>query len=155
MRDQFRTLLVNEAFANYSDGIATGFHPVTLPTSMQNFYNVLFPVGSAHNYKLFLADNFTKIIEAAGLEDGMLVDDPRVTFTLPDAQFFYAGSPYYFDFGGFYQTLLLNKAVIDKMLSVPSRHKDTSFENYWTGHHNPVYKVAGLILAYVDRIPFE
>jgi hypothetical protein len=61
-------------------------------------------------------------------------------------------SPYIFDFLNFFDNLLKNYNIIDNMLRFKSTECNISYENLWRTHYNSVYKVAGLLLAYVERV---
>ncbi len=64
---------------------------------------------------------------------------------------FIAEAPYKFDFGALYENLQSRYDIVDDMLAIPC-DKDSSPENIWKQHYNPVYKIAGLLIAFVNRI---
>lgn len=57
-----------------------------------------------------------------------------------------------FDFSQLYKDLSSKYLVVDSMLDFHSNIHDTNYRNIWTTHHNDVYKLAGLLLAYVERV---
>jgi hypothetical protein len=42
--------------------------------------------------------------------------------------------------------------VVDNMLNFNKDHCDISYENIWRQHYNDIYRFAGLLLAYVERV---
>lgn len=74
------------------------------------------------------------------------------TSTINKSWEFITEAPFAFNFNAFYSNLKANNHIITRMLDVPGKHKDTTPENLWNQHYNPVYKVAGLLIAFVDRI---
>jgi hypothetical protein len=44
--------------------------------------------------------------------------------------------------------------TVDEMLNYARAASDNSNENLWRMHYNPVYRLAGLLLAYVERVNF-
>ena len=65
---------------------------------------------------------------------------------------FIAEAPYEFNFQAFYDKLKQHSHIVDRMLRLPVKVGDESFSNLWRSHWNPVYQVAGLLVAYVNKI---
>jgi hypothetical protein len=58
--------------------------PQSLPSELQNAYNILFPPNTSLYYKHFLLYCYLRIIAAAGLQDHSMVYDKRITYDLDD-----------------------------------------------------------------------
>lgn len=65
---------------------------------------------------------------------------------------FTAEAPFRFDFSAKIQELNNYQHVVDKMLAYRKTDCDVTYENLWNLHHNDVYRFAGLLLAYVERV---
>jgi hypothetical protein len=86
-----------------------------------------------------------------------------ITLTGPFNQFaltsgkvwtFSAEAPFIFDYSS--KLALINSSTqkVDDMLNYAKDIANPVFENIWRGHHNSVYKLAGLLVAYVERMNF-
>lgn len=89
MVDHFRTLLLNLSYNNdRSEYIPSSFTARRLPAELQAIHDVLFPVGTSRYYRLFLAHNYMKLLEAAGIEEDIKQFDGRITYNVSATSFF-------------------------------------------------------------------
>lgn len=65
---------------------------------------------------------------------------------------FTAEAPFRFDFSAKMQEFKNHQHLVDKMLNYRQSECDRTYENLWNLHYNDVYKFAGLLLAYVERV---
>jgi hypothetical protein len=65
---------------------------------------------------------------------------------------FTAEAPFHFDFSSKIVEFENYQHIVDKMLEYRRNDCDSSYENLWNMHHNAVYRFAGLLLAYVERV---
>jgi hypothetical protein len=66
--------------------------------------------------------------------------------------FFSAEAPLKFDLLGIVSELEACQEVVSNMLGFGRDHCNISYENMWNQHFNIVYRFAGLLLAYVERV---
>ena len=65
---------------------------------------------------------------------------------------FIAESPISFNFNQLFDTLQTNQSALIKMFNKPASIDTSKYESLWTSYYNKIYKVAGLLLAYVARV---
>jgi hypothetical protein len=65
---------------------------------------------------------------------------------------FTAEAPFNFDFSKKIDELQTRQNIVDNMLDYRRSDCNISYENLWNMHHSDVYRFAGLLLAYVDRV---
>jgi hypothetical protein len=65
---------------------------------------------------------------------------------------FTAEAPFRFDFESKMAELAAQQHLVDKMLAYRHAECTIVYENLWNMHHNSVYRFAGLLLAYVERV---
>lgn len=83
MINQYRTLLLNQTDqGNSNEYIASGFNAITLPTQLQQFYNLLFPTSISRYYAQFLVFCYLQILRAANQEQFVTSLDNRITYQL-------------------------------------------------------------------------
>jgi hypothetical protein len=91
------------------------------------------------------------------------IGDSGLTFTLSGnlSNFTTVGNKYWsfnsttplvFDFTAKLAELSSRPATVDAMLEYSKELCSGSYENLWRLHYNNVYKVTGLLLAYVERV---
>jgi hypothetical protein len=61
-------------------------------------------------------------------------------------------APFVFDFNEKLKELNISSRVVDNMLTYKRDSCNLTYERLWQMHHNDVYKMVGLILAYVERV---
>jgi hypothetical protein len=57
-----------------------------------------------------------------------------------------------FDFSSVFSDLSNSYLAVENMFNFSKSFCDVSYENMWNMHHNDVYKLVGLLLAYVERV---
>ena len=255
MYNQFRTLLMN---LPYADTPSEHIPPVygkglTLPSSLQDFYNLLYPIASSRFYKLFLTNNYLQLVNGTPYSDLITDLDSRVTYTNLDFQnyfkinrnsnpvstntafplfvfgnyqvtqnsvnlsdyiqvqqlsntanisvtslstgtvyiptvllaftdnlsqlvtipttglsfqisgvnftgnsnkqwTFYSETPYQFDMSSVYSKLYNNPGVVEAMLAYDRDNNNVYYENLWRQDPDLIYRMTGIILAYVSRV---
>jgi len=65
---------------------------------------------------------------------------------------FMAECPFIFNIQSILNDLNSHHQIVDEMLEFGKIHAEPSYDNIWKGHYNDVYRLAGLILAYVERV---
>jgi hypothetical protein len=73
------------------------------------------------------------------------------TTTADKRWFFTAEAPFNFDFLEKIKTLETQVAAVDSMFEYLHTECDGSHEHLWRQHHNSVYRLVGLLLAFVSR----
>lgn len=89
MLNHFRTVLLNLPYAgDPTEHIPKDFGGVSLLAPFKEIYQVLFPKATSRYYKLFLAHNYQKAVEAAGLGNDLKKYDARMSYTGEYSDFF-------------------------------------------------------------------
>lgn len=65
---------------------------------------------------------------------------------------FSAEAPLLFDYKQKINELTVISSVVDDMLEYHRDHCTPDYVNLWNSHHNSVYRFAGLLMAYVERV---
>jgi hypothetical protein len=65
---------------------------------------------------------------------------------------FMAQAPFNFDFADKLNVLEKNYQIVEDMFSFEASKCNVKYENIWKMHYNSVYKFAGLLLGYVERV---
>jgi hypothetical protein len=78
----------------------------------------------------------------------------RFSSTSGKAWAFSAEAPFIFDYNSKLALINNSDQKIDAMLNYAKNISNPVFENIWRGHYNSVYKLAGLLAAYVERMNF-
>jgi hypothetical protein len=65
---------------------------------------------------------------------------------------FTAEAPFNFNFKELFDDLYSNQRIVGDMLSYNEYTSNNSYVNIWNNHYNDVYRFAGLLLAYVERV---
>ena len=65
---------------------------------------------------------------------------------------FMAQAPFNFDFSDKLSLLEKNYQIVEDMFSFESGKCNVKYENIWKTHYNSVYKFAGLLMGYVERV---
>lgn len=65
---------------------------------------------------------------------------------------FSAEAPLIFDYSAKINELNVISSVVEDMLEYGRASCNTSYENLWKTHYNIIYRFAGLLLAYVERV---
>ena len=60
--------------------------------------------------------------------------------------------PYSFNFLDFFKHLEQNYIIIEEMFSFRKSESNSNYSNFWYKHYNPVYRFAGLLLSYVEKV---
>lgn len=64
---------------------------------------------------------------------------------------FIVEAPYVFEFNNIFNSLL-NTEITDQLFNYRTDVDVTKYENYWKLHYNPVYRLAGLLIALVKKL---
>ena len=119
---------------------------------LEGVYNLLFPKNSSRAYKLFLAHNYLRIIQAAGIEEILTKKDIRISYDLDnETKYFKTDTDYIFDFNKTFDLVKLYSEATIKMFDYHPERSDIKYENLWLHHDNKVYRLAGFIVSYVLR----
>jgi hypothetical protein len=132
---------------------------VQVYSSTQNqFYKPFsLPTPSSNNSTITLSST------RAGITDPVPVGDTGLFFSIvgsfdnflsPYSRSwkFTAEAPFHFDFSAKMVEFENYQHVVDKMLNYRKSECNASHENLWNMHHSDVYRFAGLLLAYVERV---
>ena len=121
-----------------------------LPPKAQAVYDILFPLRKTSRSDCLLRGLvYERVIVAAGFGDRLLTNDPRRTYTVEDLNRFDAGAS--IDLVKLVAQLDAHKDVVEAWLAT-APEKDQTTANLWRQHPNLVYRLAGLLLAYVERL---
>lgn len=77
---------------------------------------------------------------------------PNPLTTTNNVWHFIAEAPFLFDVVAKVNELASTNSLVSDMLDFNSDVCNISYKNLWHSHYNPVYKLSGLLLAYVERI---
>jgi len=80
--------------------------------------------------------------------------DPSINFSATGNKIwtFTAETPFNLDFSEKLKELTTHNVIIDDMLNYSDTSCTSVYSNMWHSHYNSVYRVAGLLLAYVERV---
>jgi hypothetical protein len=67
---------------------------------------------------------------------------------------FTAETPFNLDFNRLLSDISSHDAAVEGMLSYNKNFCDANYESIWRTHYNDVYRLAGLLLAYVERVDY-
>lgn len=87
-----------------------------------------------------------------GLRFSLTGDMMNFTGTANKNWRFSAQAPFNFNFKKIMQTFEIREDVITKMLRYAEDSCNSSYSNLWSSHYNDVYRLAGLLMAYVERV---
>lgn len=150
MIDHFRTSLLNLADANNtSEHICPGFVPQRLSMKAQAVYELLFPPQLGREERLYRAYVFERVVVASGFQDRLYANDDRCSYKLEDLNLFDSG--YSLDLVKLIASLDEHKGVVEQWLLTDTSKEPTAV-NLWHQHPNIVYRLAGLLLAYIERL---
>ena len=76
----------------------------------------------------------------------------RFTDTPGKVWTFSTEAPFVFDFSSKLALIKNSDSKVDEMLNYAKDITNPVFENIWRSHHNSVYSLAGLLVAYVERM---
>jgi hypothetical protein len=156
--------MLNSASANYySNSFIISQIPNTTGVQVysytQNQYYKPFslPVASANNSTITLSASNPGITDAVAIGDTGLffsIVGNFQNFISPYTRSweFTAEAPFRFDFLAKMQEFKTYQHIVTKMLDYRRAECDMTYENIWNLHHSDVYKLAGLLLAYVERV---
>ena len=128
----------------YKQGKPNSGSPVNMEIdfSVQNNISEAIPVGDTGLYfRLIGPFDSTEPSKSFGYTQNKLW-----TFT--------AETPFDLDFNKLMNEIYSYEAAVDGMLSYGRDFCTQNYENIWKTHHNTVYRLAGLLLAYVERVDF-
>jgi hypothetical protein len=85
MINHYRTLFLNLSDqGDPNEYIAPGFNSLSLPSELQNFYNLIYPLNSSRYYKQFIAYYCENLLHASGQTQYLTSFDSRITYDLSD-----------------------------------------------------------------------
>jgi hypothetical protein len=67
---------------------------------------------------------------------------------------FSAEAPFTFDFSAKMKELTANYQIVENMLAYGEELCNLSYSRMWHMHYNDTYRLAALLLAYVERVDF-
>ena len=81
-------------------------------------------------------------------------DDPDLGFAVDGERkwSFTAETPFVFDFVAKFKELEANSGIVEAMLAYGDTTTSSNYENIWNMHYNSVYRFAGLLMCYVERL---
>jgi hypothetical protein len=119
-----------------------GQAPSKNPTGMENLLS--FGSSASSSNLIEIGDTGLRFAIAGPLDNFMTTADKRWGFS--------AEAPFKFDFNECLKHLEQNTRIVEEMLAFDSDKCDLSYTNLWQMHYNGVYRLAGLLLAYVQRV---
>lgn len=144
MVNEFRRRLLN---LSYEEAGIT-YTPTPMSPTVTNVHNLLFPKSNDMVAQVILLDGYEQIVKSAGLESYIVEHDARIVPV--DSTHFLDGEE--FNFNDVYSRLTMHSDQINKMLMSDKSKTDVTPDNLWRSHSNPVYRVAGLLVAFVNRV---
>jgi hypothetical protein len=81
-------------------------------------------------------------------------NDPDLGFAVDGERkwSFTAETPFVFDFVAKLKELEANSGIVEAMLAYGDTTTSSNYENIWNMHYNSVYRFAGLLMCYVERL---
>ncbi len=149
MINHFRTLLLNLSDTGTSaEHITKGFTARELKGELLSIYNILFP-GNRED-KLKKAHAYLELIHGTNLSGIFTKIDNRITYDLnTDFPDFKTKA---INIEELVTKLEINNGNIVSMFALPKVVDTDVYDNLWLHHPNPLYRLAGLIVAYVIRL---
>jgi hypothetical protein len=133
----------------------TGVNTVTVQSLVNNKFYLNSSGGTNHTL------NFTDNAGHTGPTDFVNIGNTGISFSLyAPTNFatttktweFIIEAPFNFSFDNLNSLLKISDNAINQMLAVTPNFDTSKYENLWKTHFNPVYRVSGLIIAFVSRI---
>lgn len=152
MVNQFSSLLLNLTYTGDSLLVAPGFAARALTNSLSVMHNILFPTTMSASQKYKQCQAYLEIVRAAGLDEAFYFEDARITYDLDTDSNFDNFKTTGLDLPGLMQSLTQASSYINAMLACPKTVDTTKYDNLWLYHKNPVYRIGGLLVAYVIRL---
>lgn len=155
MINHYRTLFLNQSdLGNPDEFISPGFQSLTLPIPLQNFYNILFPVGSTRAYQQFVEYYVENILYSSNQTQFLTSFDSRITYDINAIGDYFQSNQLlassYLNYTTFFQNFYQNSTVIANMFAYGTQ--DAKSQSLWTQHFNTMYALAGLFNAYVVKV---
>lgn len=91
-------------------------------------------------------------VGTTGLSVRIVGDMTQFTATANKQWQFVAEAPFLFDFPNLFEDLVMGEEDMLAMLDYASDVADTKYAMLWNRHFNPVYRFAGLVNAYVQKL---
>ena len=150
MINQFSSLLLNLSDTGGTLLTAPGFFARILNPDFLNLYNILFSDAPTAQQKYKLCQSYLEIIKATGLEEAFTLSDSRITYKL-DSDFNNFKSTG-LNFNSLFPILTHNNILIIKVFTYPAEVNVSKYDNLWLKHTNPIFRLGGLLVAYVSRL---
>ena len=148
MINHFRTLLLNLSNIGVAtDYIPTEFTAQVLSGRFLSIYQILFPPGSSRQRVMELGQAYLELLRAANIEEVVTAQDTRITYELDSFKNFTTPS---IDLDALFRKF--NTGNVEAILSQKKKLNTDKYDNLWLYHPNKLYKLAGLIAAYVIRL---
>lgn len=127
-----------------------------------NFYKKGVP---ENNSSLNMESELVYSVDAPKLSTPIAIGDTGLSFTISNSSglstltdsanklwTFSVDTPLAFDYVNKLTELNNSSFIINEMFNFRKESCDIAYENYWRTHFNNLYKIAGLLVAYVERI---
>lgn len=149
MTNHFRTTLMNLAdTGDANEHICPGVGRQSFNGVLADVYLLLFPAPNDRAQVKFLAYNYLQLVRASGFNHYVVEKDSRLTYDL-DRDFYYFAEQS-FDITAVLRRLDNRKAAVDRMFhDLPT--DDQTPVNLWNRHTNPVMRITGVLLGFVQR----
>lgn len=149
MTNHFLTTLANLADAgNGGEHMSRDVGTRSLNGVLADVYLLLFPNPKDREDTLFRAYCYLQLVEASGFGHYVTAVDSRVTYSL-DTDFNYMAG-YSFDLTATMKRLNARGFQIDQMFEDMDLDDKTP-RQLWKQHDNPVHKLAGVVIGFVQR----
>ena len=133
---------------------------VTVRSDVDRVYLNGFTTSQAINSEVTIPVNYStsegmsEIIQIGGTGLSFVITGPLnlFTHTTNKSWNFIAEAPFVFDFPTFFNTLKTRQSTVDYMLGYSSPDSTKTNENLWNRHFNDLYRFAGLLNCYVQRV---
>ena len=142
--NHFRTRLANLTYSGPGDFIDSSFTAVTLPTNLDNVYNLLFPITTRSTVLLY-TNAYTFLLDSFGLDSIFTLYSPVITYKLSDLYTFENNTV---DLLAVSNTIL-NSSAANNMLA---DGLGLNYDNIYNKALPRLEKLAGLVAAYSYRL---
>lgn len=143
------TFIVTQETGNgvsiYSSKNRTYFHPNVHDIIQSNIFTVTKDEYSPDSSKLLPVGNSGLSISFIGPIDNFANNSERQWV-------FSAESPFIFDFHKLFEKFTSNERIVKDMLDYERDILNLTNENAWNQHFNTVYRFAGLVNSYIERV---
>lgn len=112
------------------------------------------PTDMSHVLSIESGDNLSQVIDIFGTGLSFRITGPLPNFmvTANKRWGFSVENSFKFDFNETLKNIEKNTRIVDNMFNYNRNKSNLTYERIWQMHYNDMYRLAGLLLAYVEKV---